>query len=130
MPFVLCNILIKNKLCFLENLQNEIFYLSLFQGYIYCMIKTFKHKGLKLFWESGNTKQLPQDQIDKLRRILDTLNEIKQVPQDLVVYRNWGIHKLKGNYIEYWSLIVKDNWRIIFRFEEEMVYDVNLVDYH
>jgi proteic killer suppression protein len=94
------------------------------------MIKTFKHKGLKLFWESGNTKQLPQDQIDKIRRILDTLNDIKQVPQDLIPFKNWGIHKLKGNYVEYWSLIVKENWRIIFRFDEEIVYDINLVDYH
>ncbi len=82
------------------------------------MIKTFKHKGLKLFWESGSAKQLPQDQIDKIRRILDTLNDVKQVPQDLFAYKSWGIHKLKGN------------WRIIFRFEEERVYDINLVDYH
>ena len=73
------------------------------------MIKTFKHKGLKLFWESGNAKQLPQD---------------------LIANKNWGIHKLKGNYNDYWSLIVKENWRIIFRFDEESVYDVNLVDYH
>lgn len=94
------------------------------------MIQTFKHKGLKLFWESGSTKQLPQDQIDKIRRILDTLNDVKQVPQDLIAYKNWGIHKLKGNYVDYWSLIVKENWRIIFKFEEAMVYDINLVDYH
>ena len=53
------------------------------------MIKTFKHKGLKLFWESGTTKQLPQDQIDKIRRILDTLNYIKHVPQDLIPFKNW-----------------------------------------
>ena len=94
------------------------------------MIKTFKHKGLKLFWESGNAKQLPQDQIDKIRRILDTLNDVKQLPQDLIANKNWGIHKLKGSYNDYWSLIVKENWRIIFRFGEESVYDVNLVDYH
>jgi proteic killer suppression protein len=94
------------------------------------MIISFKHKGLKLFWETGNSKQLSNDQVDKLRRMLDTLNETKHVPQDLLAFKNWGIHKLKGNYSEYWSLIVKENWRIIFRFEEENVFDVNLVDYH
>ena len=30
----------------------------------------------------------------------------------------------------YWSVTVKANWRIIFRFEGEDVYDVELVDYH
>ena len=34
--------------------------------------------------------------------------------------------KLKG----YWSVTVKANWRIIFRFEGEDVYDVELIDYH
>jgi len=94
------------------------------------MIKSFKHKGLKLFWETGSTKLLPQDQIDKIRLILDALNGTKQVPQDLLVFKNWGVHKLKGGYNEYWSLIVKENWRIIFKFENEKVYDINLVDYH
>ncbi len=94
------------------------------------MIKTFKHKGLKLFWESGSTKLLPQDQIDKIRRILDTIHVVKQVPQDLLPFISWGIHKLKGNYIDYWSVIVKENWRIIFRFEDGKIYDINLVDYH
>lgn len=94
------------------------------------MIISFKHKGLKLFWETGSSKQLSNDQVEKLRRMLDTLNETKQVPQDLLAFKNWGIHKLKGNYSEYWSLIVKENWRIIFRFEAENVFDVNLIDYH
>lgn len=94
------------------------------------MIISFKHKGLKLFWEAGNPKYLPQDQTNKIRLILDTLHDTKQVPQDLIPFKNWGIHKLKGNYNEYWSLIVKENWRIIFRFEEENVYDINFVDYH
>jgi len=94
------------------------------------MIVSFKHKGLRLFWETGSAKQLPYDQVEKIRRILDILNDTKQVPQDLIAFKNWGVHKLKGNYIEFWSLVVKENWRIIFRFEEGNVYDINLVDYH
>ena len=30
----------------------------------------------------------------------------------------------------YWSVTVKANWRIIFRFEGENVQDVQLIDYH
>lgn len=51
-------------------------------------------------------------------------------PLDLIAFKNLGIHKLKGSYNDFWSLIVNGNWRIIFRFEEENAYDVNLVDYH
>jgi proteic killer suppression protein len=94
------------------------------------MIVSFKHKGLKLFWEVGSSKLIPPDQITKIRHILVTLNDIRCLPDDLLAFRNCGIHKLKGDYKGYWSLSVKENWRIIFRFEEENVFDVNLIDYH
>lgn len=94
------------------------------------MIISIKHKGLKVYWETGSHRYLPQDQIIKIRLILDILNDTKQVPQDLIAFKNLGIHKLKGNYNNFWSLIVKENWRIIFRFEGENVYDVTFVDYH
>ena len=94
------------------------------------MIISFKHKGLKLFWEVGSSKLIPPDQITKIRHILVTLDDIRCLPDDLLAFRNWGVHKLKGDYKGYWSLSVKENWRIIFRFEEENVFDVNLIDYH
>ena len=94
------------------------------------MILSFKHKGLKLFWESVSSKRIPPGQIIKIRYILATLNEVKHVPEYLLSFKNWGIHKLKGSYSDYWSLIVKENWRIIFRFDEENVFEVNLIDYH
>ena len=34
--------------------------------------------------------------------------------------------KLKG----YWSITVKTNWRIIFRFRDGNSFDVELIDYH
>jgi proteic killer suppression protein len=37
---------------------------------------------------------------------------------------------LKGELAGYWSITVGANWRIIFRFEESDVTDVDLVDYH
>ncbi len=94
------------------------------------MIISIKHKGLRLFWETGYDRYLPQDQIPKIRIILDILNDTKQVPQDLIAFKNLGIHKLKGSYNDFWSLIVNGNWRIIFRFEGENAYDINFVDYH
>ena len=40
------------------------------------------------------------------------------------------LHPLKGNLKEFWSVTVRANWRIIFRFEDGEVYDVDLLDYH
>ncbi len=43
---------------------------------------------------------------------------------------NYRLHALKGNLKGYWSITVKANWRLVFRFEGGNVYDLELVDYH
>jgi toxin HigB-1 len=40
------------------------------------------------------------------------------------------LQPLKGDLIGYWSVTVHANWRIIFRFQDGEVTDVDLVDYH
>ena len=40
------------------------------------------------------------------------------------------LHPLKGDLKGFWSVNVRANWRIIFRFEETDVFDVELIDYH
>ena len=40
------------------------------------------------------------------------------------------LHPLKGDLKGYWSITVKTNWRIIFRFRDGNVLDVELIDYH
>ncbi len=42
----------------------------------------------------------------------------------------YRLHSLKGNLKGYWSVTVRANWRIIFRFENGNVHDVELIDYH
>ena len=46
------------------------------------------------------------------------------------IYRAFGCTPLKGELAGYWSITVRGNWRIIFRFEEGNATDVDLVDYH
>jgi proteic killer suppression protein len=43
---------------------------------------------------------------------------------------NYRLHALKGDRKGYWSVTVKANWRIIFRYEDGNVYNVELIDYH
>ena len=55
--------------------------------------------------------------------------DVASAPDAMRVPR-YRLHALKGNLKGYWSVTVKANWRIIFRFEAGDVYDVELIDYH
>lgn len=93
-------------------------------------ITSFKHKALRLFWETGNKRKLPADQVNKIRLLLDTINVVTIVPEYFYPFKNWRIHQLSGNYDGFWSLTVKENWRIIFKFDGNNCYDIDYVDYH
>ena len=69
-----------------------------------------------------------QDLIDTVENILFVLDEALSV-QALAIPR-YRLHPLKGKFKGYWSVTVKANWRIIFRFEEGHAYGVKLIDYH
>lgn len=42
----------------------------------------------------------------------------------------YRLHPLKGDLKGFWSVTVRANWRIVFRFEGEDAFDVELTDYH
>jgi len=66
--------------------------------------------------------------LDKIARMLARLDVATRPEQlDLPGFR---LHPLKGELAGYWSITVRANWRIIFRFEEGDATDVDLVDYH
>jgi proteic killer suppression protein len=46
---------------------------------------------------------------------------------DLPGYR---LHPLKGDLRGFWSVTVRANWRIVFRFDGEDAFDIELIDYH
>jgi proteic killer suppression protein len=46
---------------------------------------------------------------------------------NLLGYR---LHALKGDMKGFWSVTVRANWRIIFRFQGADATDVELIDYH
>jgi len=94
------------------------------------MIKSFRHKGLRQLWENEKTGKLPTDQTGRIRQMLEVIDSVQEVPQDFEFFRSWKIHPLKGEWKGYWSLTVKENWRIIFRFENQDVFDLDYLDYH
>ena len=92
------------------------------------MIKSFKHKGLKKFYETGNKAGIKISHNKKLRIQLTALNTATSIEDmDLPGFR---LHPLKGNRKELWAIDVSKNWRIVFRFEEGNVYVVDYEDYH
>ena len=92
------------------------------------MIRSFKHRGLKRLYERGDRSGIRPDLLDAVEDILARLDEI-ETPQamNLPGYR---LHPLKGDLEGFWSVTVRANWRIIFRFESGKAVDVDLVDYH
>lgn len=94
------------------------------------MIISIKHKGLKNYWTKGDESKLPSEMVDKIRMILDLLDNAEEIPQDFEPFKNLRIHPLKGNLKGYWSLDVTGNFRIIFTFENKNTYDVDLLDTH
>ncbi|MHB1236469.1 MAG: type II toxin-antitoxin system RelE/ParE family toxin [Gallionella sp.] len=92
------------------------------------MIKSFAHKGIKAFFETGTKAGIQAAHAPRLRLQLAALNRAK-VPADMAV-PNWKLHPLKGNLAGYWAVTVNGNWRITFRFENGDALLVDYQDYH
>ena len=92
------------------------------------MIRSFRHKGLRLLFEKGDRRKVRADQADKIERVLARLDQASEVASmDLPGFR---LHPLKGDLRGFWSVTLSGNWRIIFRFENGHAGDVDLIDYH
>ena len=92
------------------------------------MIRSFRHKGLKRFFEEDDRSKLRQDLVERIADILATLDAGETIKaMDRVGYR---LHPLKGELSGYWAVTVRANWRIIFQFAEGDAHNVDLVDYH
>jgi proteic killer suppression protein len=92
------------------------------------MIKSFAHKGIKTFFETGSKAGIQAAHAPKLRLQLAALNRAKK-PDDMAV-PNWRLHALKGNLSGHWAITVNGNWRLTFRFENGDALLVDYQDYH
>lgn len=92
------------------------------------MIRTFKHRGLKRLNEDGDGRGIRPDLVDTVERILSVLDDANTA-QALNIPR-YHLHPLKGDLKGLWSVTVRSNWHIVFRFEGTDAFDVELIDYH
>ena len=79
-------------------------------------------------FEQDDRSGIRPDLADTVREILTVLDDAA-TPQDLNL-PGYRLHPLKGGLKGFWSVTVRANWRIIFRFQEADVFDVELTDYH
>lgn len=92
------------------------------------MIDTFRHKGLRRLFEKDDHGGVRSDMVPKLRQIFSAL-EAANGPEDMALPL-FRFDRLTGDRRASYSVTVKANWRITFQFEEGLVCDVDLEDYH
>jgi toxin HigB-1 len=92
------------------------------------VIRTFKHKGLARFFESGTKSGIQAQHVERLRLILGTLNAAVK-PEDMAL-PGLKLHPLKGNRKDIWAVSVSGNWRITFKFVGADAEVVDYEDYH
>lgn len=93
------------------------------------MIKEFGDKETEKIWNGIRSKKLPSEIQNEARRKLRMLNngfdisDLREPPAN-------RLEKLKGNLSEYHSIRINNQWRIIFKWLNDYVYEVKIVDYH
>ncbi|MEQ1718477.1 MAG: type II toxin-antitoxin system RelE/ParE family toxin [Hyphomicrobium sp.] len=92
------------------------------------MIDSIRHKGLKRLYEQDDGRGLNPQHIEKIALILTTLDAAQTI--DAMNLPSFRLHKLSGDLVGFWSVTVRANWRIVFRFADGAATDVDLVDYH
>lgn len=92
------------------------------------MIKEFRHKGLKRFFETGSKKGIKPDHVRRLSQLLAALDEAEEVVD--MDQPGWKLHPLKGDLEDHWSVKVSGNCRMTFVFEDGDAYVVDYQDYH
>jgi proteic killer suppression protein len=83
---------------------------------------------LKRLFEKDDAGGIRPDLLDKVRTLLTQLNEAQTI-EDMRM-TSFHLHPLKGDMKGLWSVTVRANWRIVFRFADDDADAVELIDYH
>ena len=92
------------------------------------MIRRFQHRGLKLLYDKDDRRGVSAELVEKTARVLARL-DVVMLPEQLGL-PGFGLHRLEGDLAGYWSIAIREDWRIIFRFDQGNTTDVDLVEYH
>jgi proteic killer suppression protein len=94
-------------------------------------IRSFDNDGVRAFFENGRVSaRIRWRQIAPIvLRKLDMLDYAADL-RDLRSPPGNRLEALKGTWIEFYSIRINDQWRVVFRWTEYGPEDVDIVDYH
>lgn len=93
------------------------------------MITSFGDKSTQKIWQGDRVVSYSTELQETARRKLRMLNNSHDL-NDLMVPPSNRLEKLKGNWKEYYSMRVNDQWIILFRWNNGNADEVRLIDYH
>ena len=92
------------------------------------MILSFRHKGLRRLFETGNTSGVQAAHARRLRMQLAALDTASTVDDmDIPGFR---LHPLKGDMQGRWAITVSGNWRVTFELRDGNAHVLDYEDYH
>lgn len=93
------------------------------------MIRSFGDKESEKIWNGERSLKLPLEIQNTARRKLRMINSAQDI-NDLRTPPANHLEKLSGNLAGYCSIRVNGQWRIVFTWEDEHAYEVQILDYH
>jgi proteic killer suppression protein len=92
------------------------------------MIRSIKGSATRQFVEQGKSRFSGMD-VALAHRRLRQINTASNL-QALAGLNSVGLHKLKGDKRDFWSVDVNGPWRIVFRFKDGDAHDLHILDPH
>jgi len=93
------------------------------------MIISFGSKDTEKIWEGERIKRIPIEIQQIGRRKLRMLNNSQNI-LDLRIPPSNRLEKLSGKLSDFYSLRINDQWRIVFKWENNHALEVEIIDYH
>ena len=93
------------------------------------MLESFACKETQLVYKGIASRELPSEIQNVARRKLRMIHNALRI-EDLKAPPGNKLEKLKGNWSGYHSIRVNQQWRIVFRWEQNDAYEVQILDYH
>lgn len=93
------------------------------------MIISFGNSETEKVWNGNRSKKLPNEIQIIGRRKLRMINNSVNIA-DLRIPPSNRLEKLSGNFKNFYSIRINDQWRIIFKWNSGNASDVEIIDYH
>lgn len=93
------------------------------------MINSFSDKETEQFYVTGKSRKIPATIHKVALRKLDYLNSAFEL-EDLKIPPANRLEKLLGDLNEFYSIRINKQYRVVFKFENNNAYEVEITDYH